>query len=186
MAGSLVIIICLTSYVAYVKLRSGQTSGPAETSVAQTPPVPEPSISASPNVEAKATKPGRRAKIERSTAAKETATSEDATRSGNVVANLTLKDVKKIYLEIRGDAAIDELRSNLVKSLNSSGVVSVVTDPDDADAALKIVVSQTSVSAKLVNARGTVLWRGVHSYSGETSKVVSDIIKNLLAQKSQK
>jgi hypothetical protein len=176
MAGSLVIIICLTSYVAYVKLRSDQTSGPTVTSVAQTPPVPEPSISASPIVEAKATKPGRRAKIERSTAAKETATSEDATRSGNVVANLTLKDVKKIYIEIRGDAATDELRSNLVESLNSSGVVSVVTDPDDADAALKIVVSQTSVSAKLVNARGTVLWQ-----KAGQGKVGSEIVKDLLS-----
>jgi hypothetical protein len=89
---------------------------------------------------------------------------------------LTLKDVKKIYIEIRGDAATDELRSNLVESLNSSGVVSVVTDPDNADAALKIVVSQTSVSAKLVNARGTVLWQ-----KAGQGKVGSEIVKDLLS-----
>jgi hypothetical protein len=175
MAGSLVIIICLTSYVAYVKLRSGQTSGPAETSVAQTPPVPEPSISASPNVEAKATKPGRRAKIERPTPAKETPSPADVTRSGNVVPNLKLKDVKKIYIEIRGDDLSDELRSNLIKSLGSSGVVAVATNADDADAALKIVISQTSVSAKLVNARGTVLWQK----SGPGSEIVKDLLTQI-------
>jgi hypothetical protein len=86
-----------------------------------------------------------------------------------VVPNLTLKQVKKIYIEIRGDAMSDELRSNLVESLRSSGVV--VTNADDADAALKIVISQTSTSAQLVNARGKVLWR----YSG------SDIVKSLLS-----
>jgi hypothetical protein len=194
--GSIVIIICLTSYVAYVRLRSGQTSGPPETSVAQTPPVPEPSISGSPSLEAKTTKPERRTKIDRSTAAKEPASpranandedvAADVTRSGSVVPNLTLREVKRVYLEIRGDAAVDELRSNLVESLNSSGVVTVVTDPDDADSALKIVVSQTNISARLVNARGTVLWRGAHTHSGNIPKVVSDLVKDLLAQKSQK
>jgi hypothetical protein len=98
------------------------------------------------------------------------------TRSGSVVPNLTLKEVKKIYLEISGDAAVDELRSNLVEGLNSGGVVTVVTDPDDADAALKIVVSQTSISARLVNARGTVLWQKTGR-----GKVVSEIVKDLLS-----
>ncbi len=86
----------------------------------------------------------------------------DVTRSGSVVANLTLREVKKIYVEMRGDAAFDELRSNLVESLGSSGVVAATTNADEADAALKIVVSQTrpqiEASARLVNARGTVLW----------------------------
>jgi hypothetical protein len=177
-AGSVVIIVCLTSYVAYVRLKSRQPSGPTETRVAQTPPVPEPSISSSPIVEAKATKPARRTKIERPIAPKKSSSlDEDVTRSGNLVANLTLKDVKKVYIEIRGDAS-NELRSTLVEGLNSSGVVTVVTDPEDADAALKIVVSQASISAKLVNARGTVLWQ-------KTGRD-AEIVKDLLTQKSQK
>jgi len=43
------------------------------------------------------------------------------------------------------------------------------------------VVSQNSVSALLVNARGTVLWPK-HLYSGEPSKVASDIVKDLLSE----
>jgi hypothetical protein len=166
-----IVVICLASYFAYVRLRSRPTSGPTETSVVQNPPVSEPSISSSPIVEAKATKPERRIKIEKSTAAKQTSSPEDVTRSGNVVPNLTLKDVKKVYIEIRGDAS-SELRSNLVESLNSSGVVTVVTEPEDADADLKIVVSQTGISAKLVNARGTVLWQK----TGLGSETIKDLI----------
>ena len=97
----------------------------------------------------------------------------DAVRSGVTVPNLKLSEVKKIYIEIRGDASND-LRTNIVESLNSSGLVAA-TNADEADAALKIVVSQTSTSAQLVNARGTVLWRG-------RSTVASDIVKDLLSE----
>jgi hypothetical protein len=114
-------------------------------------------------------------KIERPTPAKETPSPADVTRSGNVVPNLKLKDVKKIYIEIRGDDLSDELRSYLIKSLGSSGVVAVATNADDADAALKIVISQTSVSAKLVNARGTVLWQK----SGPGSEIVKDLLTQI-------
>jgi hypothetical protein len=139
---------------------------------------------------------------ERSTAAKApVATSPDASgptpageedvaealRSGNVAGNLTLKEVKKIYVEIRGGAAVNELRSNLVDGLGASGVVGATTNADEADAALKISVSQISAgnleaSAQLVNARGTVLWRGARRYSGETTTMVSEIVKDLLAE----
>ena len=77
--------------------------------------------------------------------------------------------------EIRGDDASGELRSNLVDILNSSGVVTVVTDPDDADAALKIVVLQTRMSATLVNARGTVLWQK----AGQGSEIVKDLLSEI-------
>jgi hypothetical protein len=108
----------------------------------------------------------------------------DATRSGNVVPNLTLKEIKKVYIEVRGDAALDEIRSNLVKSLGSSGVIAP-TNADEADAALKIVIRggpQIEASAILVNARGTVLWRGARRYSGEIPKVTSDIVNDLLSE----
>ena len=40
---------------------------------------------------------------------------DEATRSGNVVPNLKLGEVKKIYIEIRGDA--NQLRTNVIESL---------------------------------------------------------------------
>ncbi len=134
--------------------------------------------------------PARRTKNDRSLAAKTPSSpradapaqtrdeevADDATRSGSGVANLRLSEVKKIYIEIRGDAAFNELRSNLVERLGSSGVVTAATNADEADAALKIVVSQSGsqieASALLVNARGTVLWpKARRRYSGETTKV---------------
>jgi hypothetical protein len=159
----------------------------------------------------------RRAKRDRSTAAQSTAAQSttakppaspgadapgeprdediaaEVTRSGSVVvADLRLKEVKTIYIQMRGDAAFNQLRSNLVESLGSSGVVAVTTDADEADAAFKIVFSHTGAggprieSALLVNARGTVLWpkagQNTRRYSGETAKVVSDIVKDLLSE----
>jgi len=180
LAGSLV-IICLTAYLGYVRLRSPQTSGPAPVSVAQAIPPTQPEKPV-----AQATVPAARPpKRERSTAAKVSASpapaqtreedaAEDLTRGGAAVPNLTLKQVKKIYIEIRGDAA---LRSNLVESLNSSGVVTITTNADEADAALKIVVSENSTSALLVNARGTILWR--RHYSGDANNIASDLLSQI-------
>ena len=196
LAGS-VIVICLASYLGYLRLRSHQTSGPGIVQITPlvNPPGAEPSTGVNqkinqPNkVVAKATprnKSDRSAKVISSPAAEtppETS-NEDATRSGNLVPNQTLKEVKKVYIDVRGDAALDEIRSNLVKSLGSSGVVST-TNAGEADAALKIVIRggpQIEASALLVNARGTVLWRGAHRYSGETTKVLTDIVNDLLSE----
>jgi hypothetical protein len=212
LAGS-VLFICLTSYIGYVTLRSRTTTEPAHVSKIQTTPQssetpigvnnsnvgPEQAAANAtpPGQEQRVSQPPRRA--ERATAPKLPASSgagavvptpeedvaADAMRSGNAVPNLTLKDVKKIYIEIRGDAGLNDLRSNLSESLNSSGVVAAVPKADDADAALKIVVSQSGTSAQLVNARGTVLWPktgGPRRYSGNTTKVVSDIVKDLLSE----
>jgi hypothetical protein len=104
----------------------------------------------------------------------------DVVRSGVVVPNLKLSEVKKVYIELRGDSASDELRSKLVESLGSSGVVTATTNADDADAALKIVISKTSTSAQLVNARGNVLWR--NTYPGDSIKVQSQILNDLLSE----
>lgn len=211
LAGS-VVVICLTSYLGYVGLRSRQTSEPAQiSSVQTTPPGPANTINETDKSTANTTTPepdrpasqsAQRIKNDRSTTAKMPATRDtspgadpqtqtgdedvaDAVRSGSVVANLTLKEVKKVYIDIRSDAASNELRSNLVESLGASGVVGPTTDTDEADASLRIVVSQNSTSAVLVNARGKVLWpkagRG-RRYSGETSKVVSDIVEDLLSE----
>jgi hypothetical protein len=93
---------------------------------------------------------------------------EDQTRTGNVVANLKLSEVKKIYVDMRGNT---ELRTNVVESLNSSGVVAA-TGADDADASLRIMISQTEVSARLINARGVVLW----SKNGPVTEILRDLL----------
>ncbi|HKU77841.1 MAG TPA: hypothetical protein VJR02_28260 [Pyrinomonadaceae bacterium] len=169
LVGSAVVIICLTSFLAYVILRSRQTSGPTQTSIVQnTNPPSTNSPSVVPKTERPAPQPSPRIKNERATVAKPPANvDDDVTRSTDVVANLKLSEVKKIYVEIQGD----ELRSNVIERLNSSGVVSA-TNKDEADAALKIVVSQTGASARLVNARGTVLW----SKTGEVSEIINDLL----------
>ena len=168
LAGS-VIVICLAGYFAYLGLRSRQEVVPAQIGNVQPTPVPEnlmakvtepePNRNASPPVKPRVT---TKPKVD-----------EDVTRSSNVVPDLKLSEVKKIYIDMRGAAQINELRGNLASSLSSSGVV-VVSDPEEADASLKIVVSQTEASAQLVNARGTVLWRGRRSYS--------ELVKDLLSK----
>jgi hypothetical protein len=236
LAGS-VAVICLASYLAYLRVTSRQTSGPAHTNDIQTtPPLQNGSIASGPGGKAidrpdaprvndgtngldkaagKATGSGldqtttqatQRAKSDRSTSARATSSpgaeapsqsrdedvGADLTRSGNVVADLKLKEVKKVYVEMRGVTASNQLRSDLVERLGSSGVVAVATDVDEADASLKIVFSPTNAggpqikSARLVNASGTVLWpqagQSARRYSGETGKMLSEIVKDLLTE----
>jgi hypothetical protein len=200
-------LICLISYLLYVRLTSQQTSGPEQASVVQTTPpsqdrAPTPvndTVNAPDQTTAKADQPARRPKSDKTIAANVPSSPEasapdqvrdedadaDVTRSGAVVPNLTLRQVKKIYIEIRGDTALNELRSKLVESLGSSGVVAVANNADEADAALKIDLRggpQIGASALLVNARGTVLWRGARRYSGEIPGVASEIVKDLLSE----
>ncbi len=176
--ASSVLVIGLTAYLGYVRLRAPQASGPTPVSVAQAIPPTQPE---KPVTQA-TVPPVRPSKRERSTTAakvsapaqtREEEAAEDLTRGGAAVPNLTFKQVKKIYIEIRGDTA---LRNNLVESLNSSGVVTVAVNADEADAALKIVVSQNSTSVILVNARGTILWR--RHYSG-ANNIASDLLSEL-------
>jgi len=174
LAGS-VVIICLVSYLAYV--RSRLTDEPAQTIVAQNiqPTQPEQPV-AQATVPARRPKPAKVSTSPTPAPPREEDSAEDLTRGGNAVPNLTLKQVKKIYIEFRGDAA---LRNDLVEGLNSSGVVTAATNADEADAALKIVVSQNSMSAVLVNARGTVLWPKDRRRRYSSA---SDIIKDLLSE----
>jgi len=195
-AGCVAVVICLASYLVYVRLGSHQepsTSVPPQVNNRINEPEKAAVIATEPKVGQKVSQPRRPARSNRSTAAKVATSpdedvSDDATRSGSVVASLKLSEVKKVYVEVRGDAALNEFRSNLVESLRSSGMVAASTNAEEADAALKIVVSQTGsqleASAKLVNARGTVLWpkAGTRRYSGEITKVVSEIVKDLLSE----
>jgi hypothetical protein len=171
LVGSAVVIICLTSFLAYVSLKSRRTSGPTQNSSAQTAqvvnlPSVEPPKATRPAVAPSVSQPPRKT-------AKIPSSSGEATRGGDVVANLKLSEVKKIYVDLRGD---EELRSSIIKKLNSSGVVAATTDANEADAALKITVSQTGASAQLVNARGTVLWRKAGK---STAAIVNDLLSEI-------
>ena len=207
LAGSLA-VICLTSYLGYVTLRSRETSEPAPSIVVQPAPIDTPAQSPTPVPEQTASqlpRPESRpsavksppATVNRSPREDVVAQNrgeevgDDLTRSGSGVANLPLREVKKIYIEIRGEAPIDDLRNGIVERLSSSGVVTPATDTNDADALLRIVVSQTAAgdveaTARLVNARGTVIWpkstRGGKRYAGETTKVMSEIVRDLLSE----
>ena len=191
------LLVGIASYLAYVRLRP--TSEPSRLTASVTPAPGPPLASVNDNSkgpEPIASQTPARPKSNKSTATpKEPAAranvgdeegDENATRSGNVVANLSLKEVKKIYIDVRGDA---ELRRDVIAGVGSSGVVAATTNADEADASLKITLSQTSdtqidASARLVNARGVVLWpkSGGRRYSGEKSKVLSDILRDLLSE----
>ena len=208
-----VVAVCLASYIGYVTLRTPVTSGPTQSSNVQatTPATETPtgannSSKPSDQVAANVTEPKRtpsqqprRVRTGRATRTNTPAAASpgtnaptsgeeaaDVMRSGTVAGNLTLKDVKKVYVEIRSTAALGDLRNSFVDSLSSSGVIGATTDANEADAALKLVVSHANhgrieATARLVNARGNVLWqkRG-GGYSGEPAKVVSEIVRDLL------
>jgi hypothetical protein len=205
-----VIVICLAGYLGYVTLTSRDASGPVQTSSVQTaPPGAEVTAAKAPEPDGNASPP-REVRSDKSNAAKapaadsaspatdlvaqareEDVAEDEVTRSGAVVPNLSLREVKKVYIDVRGGAAFGELRSNLLEGLSSSGVVAATTNADEADASLKITVSQINAgasqieaSARLVNARGTVLWpkAGTRRYSGEISKVSAEIAKDLSAE----
>jgi hypothetical protein len=215
-----VLVVSLAGFLGYVTLKSRQTTGPTQTTAVQTtPPLSQVNQEAPPaQVNANtdppdqiATQPSRRPSDQSSIAAKPptaaTSPAEDTpaaigdeeaaadlTRSGNVVAGLRLKEVRKVYIDMRGEASFDELRRYFLQNLGASDVVGGTTDANEADASLKIVISQSrsgdpsqiEASARLVNARGVVLWpktgRDTQRYSGETRKVLSEIVRDLLAE----
>ncbi|HET6978773.1 MAG TPA: hypothetical protein VFI24_20745 [Pyrinomonadaceae bacterium] len=166
LVGSVVMIICLTGYLAYVSLNSQQIE-PTQTASVQ--PANPPNVAAPTSTEPERNPPKKTRRIENTKPTK--APVEDQTRSGNVVANLKLSDVKKIYVDMRGDAA---LHDKVVESLNSSGVVAA-TGPDEADASLRITIGTNGIQAKLINARGVVLW----SKTGRDTTVVKDLLSGI-------
>jgi hypothetical protein len=203
LAGTVVVICLITSYLAYVRLTSRETVGPAQAvSVAvSSPPVmpnaPQQAQATEPGPQQIASQPTRRTTTDKPTAANVSPATDvpaqtgdedvaEATRGGNVVANLTLREVKKIHV----NAALNELRKGLVENLGSSGVVVATTNADEADASLKVVILKTGpeieVTARLVNARGVVLWpkagRGTERYSGDANTVMEEIVKDLLSE----
>ena len=195
LAGT-VLVICLAGYLAYLTFRSRPESGPEQIAQVNPPvqngsfprdPVSSPPAQTDKNDKAPPKATTERKNGERVRTPRETP-DDSATRSGSVVPNLTLREVKKIYIAVSGNAA-SGLLNDLAANLGSSGIVVATSNADEADAALKIVVSQISgeqieASAQLVNARGTVLWpanRSPRRYTGESSKIFSDIVQDILS-----
>lgn len=123
----------------------------------------------------------------------------EATRSADPrLRAIPLGQVRKVYLELSGDGPLEELRRRLSAELNASGLVAT-TNADEAEAALKVSVSQTrvaktdgsdapvEVSVRLVNAPGEVLWPGAvgargRRYTGVVAQVASGLSRDLLAE----
>lgn len=113
---------------------------------------------------------------------------------------MSFREVKRIYLEISGDAVLGEqIAKQLAEKLGNSGKLFVTTDKDSADAALKLYVRHESdvddpeektvaVVARLVNARGYVIYpnrRGVSAwkYVGTIRKLPVRLAADLINAK---
>lgn len=136
----------------------------------------------------------------------------DATRSvDSSVAATALSKVRKVFLDILGDHALSEQTSQmLTSSLQESQRLTATKSKDEADAALKLFVSESNtgdktagekretkvpgtnsdtdlvtISARLVNEDGAIIWPtkskdATVHYTGTIKDVTSRIVKDLL------
>lgn len=106
-------------------------------------------------------------------------------------AAVPLSEVRKIYVEVTGPAALREsTRQQMIANLNGSGRFVSSETRDDADALLKLTVTGTNsqstklvVRVSLINTHGETIWRGLNSrgtYTGSHETVAADIVKGLL------
>lgn len=113
----------------------------------------------------------------------------DTTRDYNSKppAATSLAEVKKIYVEIIGDAAPD-VRAKLIASLGASNRFVSVESKDEAEALMRVTVksagdAQVSASVLVLNADGETIWRGVGTrgvFTGSNESVAAGIVKELL------
>jgi hypothetical protein len=127
-----------------------------------------------------------RSATERNNIARET------TRSISAETEATrLSDVKKIYVEVFGDAAIREkAKERLIVNLNQSDRFVSTESRDEADALLKLTVTsnrgqsmRVAARVSLINTRGETVWKGGNSrgvFTGSYERVTADIVKGLL------
>jgi hypothetical protein len=118
----------------------------------------------------------------------------DTTRSFPSAASAaSLSEVRKIYVEFHGDAALAKsVRAKLIESLSASERFLVAESRDEADALLKLFVTNVaaepekiSVRAELINAQGVIIWRGDSGkYTNEISSVAAGIVRDLLDEAS--
>jgi hypothetical protein len=101
----------------------------------------------------------------------------------------TLVEVKKIYVELRGDAALSgSVREKMITSLSAGGRFVAAESKDEADALLRVTVEgvagaagKFSLRAELINVRGKIIWAS--NRAGETGSieiVAGSVIEGLL------
>lgn len=128
----------------------------------------------------------------------------DATRSAESTGLSTrLSKVRKVFLDISGDSSLGEQVSQVMtRSLQESQRLSVALSKDDADAALKLLINNSSnattnsskittdeqvvtVFVRMVNEDGEVIWptkskNNGRRYNGTIQGVTNRIMKDLL------
>ncbi|HEX8090484.1 MAG TPA: hypothetical protein VF762_16615 [Blastocatellia bacterium] len=121
----------------------------------------------------------------------------------------SLLDVKRIYVESRGDESLSRnVEDRLIIALQATGRFGIAHTPEEGDAALKLIVNRqgsggnitrdetqrndkalpiewASVDVQLVNAVGVIIWPAERnrSYSGPASEVAAKIIRDLLVDR---
>jgi Putative zinc-finger len=137
--------------------------------------------------------PGNELARKPATAPSETETSEaEATRSTNARnAGASLAEVKRIYVEaVVNENLSRQTRDLMIAKLKASTRVSVIDNKEEADAVLKLSVTQAAskgnqikLSARLVNVAGTVIWPTsgkLRNYQGSTQDTASKLVRDLL------
>ncbi|MDQ3649799.1 MAG: hypothetical protein M3458_05860 [Acidobacteriota bacterium] len=130
----------------------------------------------------------------------ETSPAVESTRSlGGNAPPTSLRAVRKIYIEFVGNESLnDVIRGILIDRLRADGRLMLASSRDDADALLKVSTEQSrrsnnvdlnwaSVSVRLVNAAGGVMWparlnNSRSSYTGAPVRVATKIVRDLLAE----
>ncbi|MBA3711168.1 MAG: hypothetical protein H0W76_01820 [Pyrinomonadaceae bacterium] len=133
-------------------------------------------------------------------APEETSAAVESTRSLEGKAPPTsLRAVRKIYVEFLGDESLnEEILRILIDRLRTDGRLTLASSRDDADALLKVSTEQArrsssvdlnwaSVSVRLVNAAGDVMWparqnNSRSSYTGAPARVAAEIVQDLLVE----
>jgi hypothetical protein len=115
------------------------------------------------------------------------------TRNTRNLRTVPLSAVKKIYVEMVGDAASGQgVREALINKLSLSKLVKLASTQDEADALLEVSFLKTDraeletirVVVELIDARGKTIWPNAnsnHMYQGSARGVTSSISKDLLA-----
>jgi hypothetical protein len=126
--------------------------------------------------------------------------SEPTRRLEGASNRVTLVEVRKVYVEVNGaEPLAGNVRRSVMQQLRASRFI-VIDTRDDADAVLKVTVQQADannasssaatglnrvlVFARLVNARGEVLWPVRHTrgarFQGDIIQVAAQLVDNLL------
>ncbi len=110
-------------------------------------------------------------------------------RSGTEKFATTILEVKKIYVELRGDATLSgNVREKLIAKLSAGGRFVAVESKDEADARMRVTVKgvageagKFSLRAELINADGDIIWTSNRAGEKGSIEIVAEgVIEGLL------